>query len=194
MEEVERLRKENTNLKIRWPMETTRRGVMKHGNVETFEDFINFKFIEALSNTSKIIDEKIEDGQKVKYIRDNSQVKPFLVMYGYTNDATDLINGNENWVHKLSSSEEKNIVPTLEKVWTVKEGKKTKNMTLSGRFTDYYKGMVAIPYRAEASAIIDAMVGKGPMAKPQTIETYNTNLLNSGQPITGSTSSYGLYK
>ena len=34
---------------------------MKHGNVETFEDFINFKFIEALSNTSKIIDEKIEE-------------------------------------------------------------------------------------------------------------------------------------
>jgi hypothetical protein len=42
------------------------------------------------------IDEKYEDGEKVKVIRDNAYVKPFLVMYGYTNDATQLINGNEN--------------------------------------------------------------------------------------------------
>jgi len=36
-------------------------------------------------------------------------------MYAYTNDATDLIDGNEKWLHKLSDSEE-SVIPELESI------------------------------------------------------------------------------
>jgi hypothetical protein len=50
--------------------------------------------------------------------------------------------------------------------------------------------MIAIPYRVEASAIIDAMVGHGPTEKVSSILDVQRNLnFSSNQPITGSTSS-----
>jgi hypothetical protein len=48
--------------------------------------------------------------------------------------------------------------------------------------------MVAIPYRANAAGIVNAMVDQGPREQVQNIATYQTNLLNSNQPVYGQTS------
>jgi hypothetical protein len=37
-------------------------------------------------------------------------------MYGYTNDATDLVEGNTEQIYKLSSNEEKAIKPILQQI------------------------------------------------------------------------------
>lgn len=143
------------------------------------------------------IDEKYEDGQQVKVIRDNAYVKPFLVMYGYTNDATELINGNEDWVTPLSSDEEDAILPSLKMAWTVGTGKTTKDMSPNKGWNieDYYKGMIAIPYRTEASAIIDAMVGQGPKDKVSSLVDVQRNLnYSTNQPLDPNTSGFSLNK
>lgn len=133
------------------------------------------------------IDEKYEDGKNIKVIRDNDYVKPFLVMYGYTNDATTLTKDNENWITKLSSEEEDIIVPRLEQIWTTKVGKKNINMTPDKSFNweDYYKGMIAIPYRKEAAAVVDALVNQGPKDRPATIADVQRNLWQSRDAVIG---------
>ena len=56
--------------------------------------------------------------------------------------------------------------------------------------TDYYKGIVAIPYRDDATAIVDAMVGQGPMTKPATLGDVQRNLkYSSNTPLNRNTSS-----
>lgn len=72
-------------------------------------------------------EDKIEGGKRVKSIVDNANVKPFLVMYGYTNDATGLTKNNP-WITEFNSVDEA-MIPELESVWTVGEGKKAKNLT-----------------------------------------------------------------
>ena len=130
------------------------------------------------------IDERYEDGKKIKVIRENDSVKPFLIMYGYTNDATDLVKDNTDWLTKLSSQETNSVVPRLEQVWTVGKGKDSKNLTPNKFFNseDYYKGMIAVPYRKESAAIVDAQVKQGPLAKQPTILDVQRNLYFSSQP------------
>lgn len=130
------------------------------------------------------LDEKYENGEKLTVIKSNSYVKPFLVMYGYTNDATDLI-GDKKWLHKLSSQEKNNIKPELQSIWTVKSGKGTKNLTPSSFFgEDYYKGMITIPYRDNSAAIVDAMVGDGPKDRIPLLSDVQRNInYSSNQPL-----------
>lgn len=131
------------------------------------------------------IDEVNDNGTIGKVIRDNKYVKPFLVMYGYTNDATSLVDDNQDWLIKLTNQEEKSIVPQLEQIWTVGKGKAVKNLTPS-KFLgeDYYKGMVAIPYKPEAAAIIDAQVHQGPKDNISVIGDIQRNLkYSSNQPL-----------
>jgi hypothetical protein len=52
------------------------------------------------------IDERYEDGEKVKFIRDNAKIKPFWVMSAFTNDATTLVKDNA-FITRLTSDEEK---------------------------------------------------------------------------------------
>ena len=127
------------------------------------------------------IDTRYEGGKQTKVIRDNAYVKPFLVMYGYTNDATSLVDNNKDWLVQLNSSDESIIVPQLEQVWTTTKGKKSTNLTPKSFWSseDYYKGMIAIPYRDNATAIIDTMVGQGPKEKVSSYSDVQRNILNS---------------
>lgn len=115
-------------------------------------------------------------------------------MYGYTNDATGLTDDND-WLTELSSEEKTSIVPALEQIWTVGKGKTAKNLTPEKFWNveDYYKGMVAIPYKGEASAIVDAMVGQGPKDKVSTIGDVQRNLrYSSNQSLNPNVSSTAL--
>ena len=123
-----------------------------------------------------------EDFSGEKVILDNQWVKPFLVMHAYTNSATDLITDkNKDFVKKLSSAEEANILPVLEQVWTIGSGKNIKNLTpdKSWHLEKYYKGIVTIPYKKESTAIVDAMVGQGPKEKPTSLLDVQKNIKNS---------------
>lgn len=123
-------------------------------------------------------------GEKV--IRDNAQVKPFLVMYGYTNDATGLTENNP-WIKKLTSKEEDNILPILDQIWTIGSGKNTKNIKPQGGWfgEDYYKGIITIPYRTTHAAVVDALVKQGPKDRVSTIQDVQRNIHHSSNmPIT----------
>lgn len=119
-----------------------------------------------------------------KVIRDNSLIKPFLVTHGYTNNATGLTEGNK-WVKQLSSDEEDQIVPILERYWTVGTGKNQVNYTPSGghwyNTTDYYKGIIVIPYRDTAAAYIDALAKQGPKDQVSHIVDEQRNITQSSQ-------------
>ena len=55
--------------------------------------------------------------------------------------------------------------------------------------------MVAIPYRNEAAAIVDAMVGQGPKEKTSSIvDVQRTLKQSSGQPLSSETNSLRLTK
>lgn len=137
-------------------------------------------------------EDKFEDGKRIKSIKENANVKPFLVMYGYTNDATGLTKNNP-WITEFNSAD-KEIIPELESVWTVGEGKKSKNLTPDAwGWEDYYKGMITIPYKKESHAIVNAMVGQGPREKTASILDVQRNLNYSNSPsLNRNTSSLGL--
>ncbi len=136
------------------------------------------------------IEEKYEDGKRIKVIKDNQFVKPFYLMWGYTNDATNLLDDNERFTTKLSKEEKRNIVPRLEQAWIIGTGKSAVNITPNkwGR-EDYYKGMIAIPYREGHAAIADSQVGQGPRERVSSIEDVQRNLRHSIQVPTGTSSS-----
>jgi len=138
-------------------------------------------------------DERYENGKKIKVIRDNTYVKPFLVMYGYTNDATGLTKNN-SWITEFNSADE-SLIPQLESVWTIGEGKKAVNLTPKNRIfsEDYYKGIITIPYKENAAAIIDSMVGQGPKDRVSTLLDVQRNLnFSSNQPLNTNNGSLSL--
>ena len=142
-------------------------------------------------------DETIEDGRKIKIMRDNDQVKPFLLIPAYTNDATTLIEGNEKWVKELSKDEEELVMPTLMQAWTIGSGKSKVSIKPKDALSwndKYYKGMIAIPFRPAAEARADALVNQGPREKVSTMNTVRTNLVNTSSPVVRGTSAWELNK
>jgi len=133
------------------------------------------------------IGEETKNGINTKVIMDNSHIKPFLVFYGYTNDGTAL--GKDNpWVTKLTSDEEKAIMPDLDKTWSEKIGTKIKSTKPNeGWFGNYYKGMIAIPYRPASNVIVDSFNGRGPTVKAtkNSDVQYNLNTTPAVQSVNG---------
>ena len=179
-----------------------------NGNPD-YQRFVDFKEIYAEYNDNKeywtaeeatnffksngynlVVDEAYDGTKMEKIIRDNSYVKPFYVMYGYTNDATDIINKeNSMFQTRLSKKEEDEVVPFLKQIWTIGSGKKTKDMTPDDWFgEDYYKVMVTVPYKQGYAAIVDAMVGQGPQESAVMMEQVSANLKGSTQKPTGNMS------
>ena len=120
-------------------------------------------------------------------------VKPFLVMYGYTNDATGLTKKNK--LVKELDRREQQIIPTLESIWTYGTGKNTVDRTpdASWHKEDYFKGIITIPYRKNSTAIVDALVGQGARVQIPNLSTVQTNIRYSNQvPTQGSTSAIAL--
>lgn len=130
---------------------------------------------------------QIDEVNGEKIIKENAYIKPFLVMYGWTNSATGLTKDNE-WIDELSKDETKLIIPTLDQIWTRGTGKNQVNTKpdASWHKEKYYKGIITIPYRKGASASVDSLVKQGPKDKQYTIGDVQRNLLaSSGVPTTG---------
>lgn len=129
---------------------------------------------------------QIDQAGGEKVIRDNAFIKPYLVMYGYTNDATDLIEDNGE-VKKLSSGEKNKYKDILNRIWTIGTGKSAEDITpnRSLHSEKYYKGIISMPYRKTSAAYVDAISGQGPRERVSNIEDVQRNLRHSSNmPLT----------
>lgn len=144
------------------------------------------------------IEETVENGKKVKAIKSGDDVKPFLVMYGYTTDDTDLVGNNEDWLNEVDDEELEAIMPGIESAWTTGKDKKgnpivTRPPEKFWNITDYYKGIVAIPYKPEATAIVDALVDQGPRARQASVADVQRNIrYSSNQGLNRDTSTMSI--
>lgn len=123
---------------------------------------------------------QIDQQGNEKVIRANAFIKPFLVMYGYTNDATGLTDDNGQ-IKKLSKNEKNSIEPLLNQVWTVGQGKSAVDYTPDASWNreDYYKGIITIPYKKDAAAYASAIVGQGALESQPHIGVVQNNIRNS---------------
>ena len=143
-----------------------------------------------------INEEEDQNGKTIKVFKGGTDVKPFWIMYGYTTDDTDLIDGNEKWTTELKGAEEATAQAVTDAAWAYKVGKEDASLKPSGKWlniTDYYKGIVAIPYRDDATAIVDAMVGQGALTQPAKLVDVQRNIkFSSNTPLDRNTSSLQL--
>lgn len=102
-----------------------------------------------------------------------SDVRPFMIAYGYTNEGSALAEDNLSTEKpaglKKLTSEEKEGMKTFEDIaWTIGSGKNTSSLKPKQGFfgrlggTDRYKGIIFMPLREGADAIAFAMQGDGP--------------------------------
>ena len=128
----------------------------------------------------------IDKGRDVSVLAESSNVKPFLIMSGYTNDAVENLTDKNSWITKLSSDEEEVIKPQLEGVWTVGNGKNAINLTPKNFFgEDYYKGVILAPVKTEAPVVADAFSGFGPTADKPSILDVQRNIRGSNSHLIG---------
>lgn len=131
-----------------------------------------------------------DDGNKsIKALAESANVKPFLVMSAYTNDAVENIVDDNGRLSKMSSSEVKQLEPYFESIWTIGQGKSSQNLTPRNPFykfgTPYYKGVILAPLKLEASVVADALAGQGPTHRVSTLDNVKHNIKNSNQQLTG---------
>lgn len=128
-------------------------------------------------------------------------VKPFLIAYGYTNDASSLTEDNTNatvgGLRRLEKNEAEGMKSIEDIAWTGGSGKDTyslkpKEGAVKKLFTgtDRYKGIIYMPERSGATATASSMVGSGPRSLPVSESQVMSNMRNtSGVPfITTNTS------
>ena len=130
-----------------------------------------------------------QDGVSVKILAESNNVKPFLVMSAYTNDAAENIVENKNRLSKLSFQELDQMKPYFESIWTIGSGKSSKNLTPRNPWykfgTPYYKGAVLIQVKPEAGVVADAFVGQGPRHAVSSLDNVKYNIRNSNQHSSG---------
>lgn len=130
-----------------------------------------------------------QDGVSVKVLAESNNVKPFLVMSAYTNDAVENIVENKNRLSRLSSQELDQMKPYFESIWTIGSGKSSKNLTPRNPWykfgTPYYKGALLIQVKPEASVVADAFVGQGPRHAVSSLDNVKYNIRNSNQHSSG---------
>ena len=130
-----------------------------------------------------------QDGVSVKILAESNNVKPFLVMSTYTNDAAENIVENKNRLSKLSSQELSQMKPYFESIWTIGSGKSSTNLTPRNPWykfgTPYYKGAVLIQVKPEASVVADAFARQGPRHAVSSLDNVKYNIRNSNQHSSG---------
>lgn len=89
-------------------------------------------------------------------VKENNNVKPFLIMYGYTAQNADEVDGNSE-IKILDDKEKDSKTEELNAVWKANKVKAPSDWTDWG--TDYYKGIVAVPYKRDASIYAASIAG-----------------------------------
>ena len=89
-------------------------------------------------------------------VKENNNVKPFLIMYGYTAQNADEVDGNSE-IKILDDKEKDSKTEELNAVWKANKVKAPSDWTDWG--TDYYKGIVAVPYKRDAAIYAASIAG-----------------------------------
>lgn len=112
---------------------------------------------------------KINDDKSLDVRMVGSDVKPFLITTGYTNNAVrDLIEDNDDpesgGIRKLDRGENANLKGLVKSGWTIGSGKGAVDIepTSFWRNESLYKGMVYMRLRDNYTVRADSMLGDGP--------------------------------
>jgi len=89
-------------------------------------------------------------------VRENNNIKPFLIMYGYTAEGASEADNNSE-VKALDSKEQDTVSDALKTVW--KDNKVKAPTGWTDMTTTYYKGMIAVPYKRDASIYAASIAG-----------------------------------
>lgn len=120
----------------------------------------------------KINDDKSLDVRKV-----GSDVKPFLIVTGYTNNVVrDLIEDNDDpesgGIRKLDRGENANLKDLIKSGWKIGSGKNAVDIEPTSFWRDesLYKGMIYMRLRDNYTVRADSMLGDGPKHPAYTAE------------------------
>lgn len=126
---------------------------------------------------------KVNPDKTIEATAVGTDVKPFLVTYGFTNDASSLIDDNilsderPAGLRQLDKNESEGVKVIENIAYTIGRGKDALNLKPTEGFierlftgTRRYKGIVFMPERPNASVEASAMVGAGPRAVPNSEE------------------------
>lgn len=112
---------------------------------------------------------KVNDDKSLDVRMVGSDVKPFLITTGYTNNVVrDLIEDNDDpesgGIRKLDRGENANLKGLIKSGWTIGSGKNATNIepTSFWRNESLYKGMVYMRLRDNYTVRADSMLGDGP--------------------------------
>ena len=112
---------------------------------------------------------KINDDKSLDVRMVGSDVKPFLITTGYTNNAVrDLIEDNDDpeggGIRRLDRGENANLKGLIKSGWTVGSGKSAVDIepTSFWKNESLYKGMVYMRLRDNYTVRADSMLGDGP--------------------------------
>jgi hypothetical protein len=123
-----------------------------------------------------------EDGNE-KFLRESKLVKPFLAMYGWTNSASGLTDDNSG-AKQLSKNEQNQLEPIFNDIWTIRTNEGVQDFTpdKSWHNEKYYKGLILVPYRDNATAIVDAISKQGATTPVPTLQTVQHNYKEMNKP------------
>lgn len=118
------------------------------------------------SNSGFTVD--IDENKEISVSKTGSNVKPFLITFGYTNDGSNLPDDNDDpnngGLRKLNREESKGMARFEEQAWTLGSGRNAENWKPKTNIFNRsrYKGIIYMPVRHGGSVIADAIPGAGP--------------------------------
>lgn len=120
---------------------------------------------------------KINDDKSLDVRMVGSDVKPFLITIGYTNNVVrDLIEDNDDpesgGIRKLDRGENANLKGLVKSGWTIGSGKNATNIepTSFWKNESLYKGMIYMSLRDNYTVRADSTLGAGPKKPVYTAE------------------------
>lgn len=118
------------------------------------------------SNSGFTVD--IDENKEISVSKTGTNVKPFLITFGYTNDGSSLPDDNDDpnngGLRKLNREESKGMARFEEQAWTLGSGRNVENWKPKTNIFNRsrYKGVIYMPVRHGGSVIADAIPGAGP--------------------------------
>lgn len=121
-------------------------------------------------------DVTVNPDKTIEVSKSGSNIQPFLITFGYTNDGSGLAEDNDDinqgGLKKLNREESKRMASFEERAWTFGTGRNTTSVKPKTNIfnRDRYKGIIYMPVRHGGSVIGDALSNAGPK-KPVYSET-----------------------
>ena len=173
-------------------MPTTSDGKPDYHKLEQFTKIQNEVTKRGLSNPQQIQELYASYGYNVQIdnngnVMTSQNVKPFLVMYGYTTDEAKASQANGK-IKEVERENKESIMGILSKAY--KDAKVTNLVGNTAMFSSVYSGIIAIPY-LEDSSLYGAAMGNNLLSNQADVQSARTMMQTqqNGRTILGSTQS-----